>query len=62
LCLSLLRGYGSDTVLATWEDDDAQKLERLLPFFLCAFGLKLALTIFLFEFCPPLNAPSIVSQ
>jgi hypothetical protein len=27
LCLSLLRGYGSDTVLATWEDDDAQKLE-----------------------------------
>jgi hypothetical protein len=27
LCLSLLRSYGADTVLATWEDDDAQKLE-----------------------------------
>jgi hypothetical protein len=27
LCLSLLRNYGSDRVLATWEDDDAQKLE-----------------------------------
>jgi hypothetical protein len=27
LCLSLLRSYGSDTVLATWEDDEAQKLE-----------------------------------
>jgi hypothetical protein len=27
LCLSLLRSYGSDTVLATWEDDDAQKLK-----------------------------------
>jgi hypothetical protein len=27
LCLALLRSYGSDTVLATWEDDDPQKLE-----------------------------------
>jgi hypothetical protein len=27
LCLSLLPSHGSDTALATWEDDDAQKLE-----------------------------------
>src|SRR5207302_5271841 len=27
LCLSILRGFGSEAVLATWQDDDAQKLE-----------------------------------
>jgi hypothetical protein len=27
LCLSILRGFGSETVLASWQDDDAQKLE-----------------------------------
>jgi hypothetical protein len=27
LCLSILSGYGSETVLAFWEDEDAQKLE-----------------------------------
>ena len=27
LCLSILKGWGSEEVLATWQDDDAQKLE-----------------------------------
>jgi len=27
LCLSILRGFGSETVLAFWQDEDAQKLE-----------------------------------
>jgi hypothetical protein len=27
LCLSLHRGYGSETVLGSWQDEDAQKLE-----------------------------------
>jgi hypothetical protein len=27
LCLSILRGFGSETVLASWQDEDAQKLE-----------------------------------
>ena len=27
LCLSILKGWGSEDVLATWQDDDVQKLE-----------------------------------
>jgi hypothetical protein len=27
LCLSILKGWGSEEVLATWQDDDVQKLE-----------------------------------
>lgn len=27
LCLSILTGWGSETAVATWQDDDAQKLE-----------------------------------
>jgi hypothetical protein len=27
LCLCILRGFGSEEVVATWQDDDAQKLE-----------------------------------
>ena len=27
LCLSMLKFFGSEEVLASWEDDDAQKLE-----------------------------------
>jgi hypothetical protein len=27
LCLSILKGWGSEEVLSTWQDDDAQKLE-----------------------------------
>lgn len=34
-------------------------LDLLLPFFLCAFGLKLALELLLFEFSLPLNPPLI---
>jgi hypothetical protein len=27
LCLSILRGFGSEEILASWQDDDTQKLE-----------------------------------
>jgi hypothetical protein len=30
LCLSILRGFGSETVQASWQDDDARKLEMCL--------------------------------
>jgi hypothetical protein len=30
LCLSILRGLGSETVLASWQDEDTQKLEMLM--------------------------------
>ncbi|MBZ5683442.1 MAG: hypothetical protein LAP86_00275 [Acidobacteriia bacterium] len=28
LCLSILKGWGSEEVLATWQDDDVQQLEK----------------------------------
>ena len=37
-------------------------LDSLLPFFLCSFRIKLALTLFRLEFCLPPNAPLILMR
>jgi hypothetical protein len=40
LCLSILRGFGSETVLAFWQDEDAQKLEMQMT----ALAVQIILT------------------